>query len=348
MIVIRVRVRVRVLGINFIMVVIRAFILRFIGRVGVIVGGVVGESSPAPPQGKMRTIVSLSANGLPSDGSSQVVVSGELLIWDLTKPSKMINSAAMLGGCLGFGTNKDFLEWCKSNDSTKASKSTKSTKSTKSSKAGKEGKDGKDAPRNNNYLVGHTMNALTEKRPQVEAYVHQRGGIDWPETAAHKEYFSLAAEDATRLKLGRAISVLKVIKTFPARFPNSKIGETFDPNSTLDLEDVNRVVCLLGFSNKPRKTVGIGSTGNTAVVIFTDGSDLTTGKRHEVEEALAGMSHTVSSEATIYHSFADEAAFRELNATTRKSLAEGKVPTQDKDDSFLLGKDMASGNAMAT
>ncbi|KAK8174016.1 hypothetical protein IWX90DRAFT_500218 [Phyllosticta citrichinensis] len=304
----------------------------------------------------MRTIVSLSANGLPSDGSSQVVVSGELLIWDLTKPSKMINSAAMLGGCLairlkensGYQLTGNEPDDSKSNDSTKASKSTKSTKSTKSSKAGKEGKDGKDAPRNNNYLVGHTMNALTEKRPQVEAYVHQRGGIDWPETAAHKEYFSLAAEDATRLKLGRAISVLKVIKTFPARFPNSKIGETFDPNSTLDLEDVNRVVCLLGFSNKPRKTVGIGSTGNTAVVIFTDGSDLTTGKRHEVEEALAGMSHTVSSEATIYHSFADEAAFRELNATTRKSLAEGKVPTQDKDDSFLLGKDMASGNAMAT
>ncbi|KAK7544587.1 uncharacterized protein J3D65DRAFT_663829 [Phyllosticta citribraziliensis] len=227
-------------------------------------------------------------------------------------PSKMMNSAAMLGGYLGFGTDKDFLEWLKeksgyqltdnglddskANNSTKSiksikSKSTKSTKFTKDNKDGEEDKDSKDARRNNNYLVGHTMNALAEECPHVEAYVQQRGGIDWPETAAHKAFFSPAAEDATRLKLGRATSVLKVIKDFPARFPNINIGETFNTNSTVDLEDVNRVVCLLGFSNKPRKTVGIGSTGNTAVVVFSDGSDLTTGKRHEVEGALAGMSH---------------------------------------------------------
>ncbi|KAK7516524.1 hypothetical protein IWZ03DRAFT_441061 [Phyllosticta citriasiana] len=82
----------------------------------------------------------------------------------------------------------------------------------------------------------------------------------------------------------------------------------------------------------------IAKTGNTLLVVFADGSELTTGRSYEVEEALAGTAHTVTSDAVIHGSFADRSTFFDLNAATRRILAVGCVPTEESDDTLLLAQ----------
>ncbi|KAK7537573.1 hypothetical protein IWX49DRAFT_71731 [Phyllosticta citricarpa] len=44
----------------------------------------------------------------------------------------------------------------------------------------------------------------------------------------------------------------------------------------------------------------IAKTGNTLLVVFVDGSELTTGRSYEVKDTLAGMVHAVTSDAVIH------------------------------------------------
>ncbi|KAK8184345.1 hypothetical protein BC567DRAFT_293133 [Phyllosticta citribraziliensis] len=127
-----------------------------------------------------------------------------------------------------------------------------------------------------------------------------------------------------------------------ARRTCSKLGSTFDQASTFDLEDVHRAMTLIAFYNRDRPGTGVPKTGDTASVIFTDGTiptpSLSTAEASPTGQNESSPATTTCDDPVAGKSFTERDDFAKLNSTTRRMLAEKTVLIEEDADSLLIAQ----------